>query len=183
MPPNLWNLQLFANKGQALSLQPTCCGYCDFRKDQWQNMWSLVCETPENPHIHLRWCMGKWAKSSKRYIRYICSSASIAAPASFQDFPETRCGLWFCHSITTLSTKRSSSSTWNWRNSKECWYQQEWPQCGNLCILRFLFLTPPLGTFDLIMKSWQVEPVLYHLTSEVPQWKASICAAHQAPWG
>ena len=49
--------------------------------------------------------------------------------------------------------------------------------------LRFLFLTPPLGTFDLIMKSWQVEPVLYHLTSEVPQSKASICASHQAPWG
>lgn len=136
MPPNLWNLQLFANKGQALSLQPTCCGYCDFRKDQWQNMWSLACETPENPHIHLRWCMGKWAK------RYICSSASIAAPASFQDFPETRCGLWFCHSITTLSTKRSLSSTWNWRNSKECWYQQEWPHCGNLCIFAiFVFDT------------------------------------------
>ncbi len=41
----------FAKKGQALSLQPTCCGYCDFRKDQWQNMWSLVSETPtQSPH-------------------------------------------------------------------------------------------------------------------------------------
>lgn len=175
MRPNLWNLQLFASKGQALSLQPTCCGYCDFRKDQWQNMWSLVCETPHKTPTFI--CDGAWESEQKGTSAHLlrllpqhrfrisqkldagCGSAIVSQPC-----PQSEA--W-----VALETEESVDVS---RNV---------PTAEIYASLRFLFLTPPLGTFDLIMKSWQVEPVLYHLTSEVPQWKASICAAHQAPWG
>lgn len=154
MPPNLWNLQ------RHCPFNPPAVDIATLERtnDKTCGPWFA------KPHIHLRWCMGKWAK------RDICSSASIAAPASFQDFPETRCGLWFCHSITTLSTKRSLSSTWNWRNSKECWYQQKWPHCGNLCIVAIF-------VFDTT--SWNLWPdheIMANRTSAVSShfWSSSM---------